>query len=211
LKSNGLRETITVANRSVAASSNQVMQAIESWPRLRPRERALDDFREIVEEHSSPLFRLAYRITGNRQDAEDVVQETFIKVHRSRTGFDERAQMSSWLHRIATNVAIDLLRKRRRQRVDVQETLDDHGALAVDDPDPERRVWGGEINQRVRNALERLSTKEKAAFVLRHLEGMSIEEIGRVTKTGTNTTKNLIFRAVRKIRRELAPYVEVNG
>jgi RNA polymerase sigma-70 factor (ECF subfamily) len=211
LKSNGLRETIIGANRSVAASSNQVMQAIETLPRLRPRENPLDDLRAIVEEHSSLLFRLAYRITGNRQDAEDVVQETFIKVHHNRTRFDERAQMSSWLHRIATNAAIDLLRKRRRQRADVQDALEDHAALAINDPDPERRAWGGEINERVRTALERLSAKEKAAFVLRHLEGMSIEEIGRVTKTGTNTTKNLIFRAVRKIRRDLAPYVEVNS
>lgn len=154
------------------------------------------------------LFRLALRITGNRQDAEDVVQETFIKVHRNRARFDGRAQLSSWLHTVATHAAIDLLRKRRRQHADVQDVLDDHAGLAIDDPDPERRAWAHQIRRRVQVAMARLSEKEKAAFVLRHLEGMSIEEIGRVTRTGTNTTKNLIFRAVRKIRRELAPYVE---
>jgi RNA polymerase sigma-70 factor (ECF subfamily) len=186
------------------------MEAIVTWPRTRRREEPLEDFRAIVEEYSGRLFQLAFRVTGNRQDAEDVVQETFIKAYRSRERFDERAVLSSWLHRIATNAAIDLLRKRRRQRADAEDALDDHAGLAVADPDPERRAWGGEIHDRVRRAMARLNEKEKAAFVLRHLQGMSIEEIGRVTKTGTNTTKNLIFRAVRKIRSDLAPWIEVN-
>ena len=184
------------------------MQAIGTWPQSRPRENPLADFRAIVEDHSTRLFRLAYRITGNRQDAEDVVQETFIKAHRNAERFDARSQMSSWLHRIATNVAIDLLRKRRRQHADSQDALEDHLSLAADDPGPERRAWGSEIHRKIQGALRGLSEKEKTAFVLRHLQGMSIEEIGQVTRTGTNTTKNLIFRAVRKIRRELEPHLE---
>jgi len=186
-----------------------MMEASATWLRPRPRENPLDDFRAIFEEYGMRLFRLAYRITGHRQDAEDVVQETFIRAHRNRARFDERAQLGSWLHCIATNVAIDVLRKRRRQHERAQESLDSHHDLSIADPDPEHRAHGREIERLIRQALGRLSEKEKAAFVLRHLEGMSIEEIGRVTGTGTNTTKNLIFRAVRKIRRELAPHVEV--
>jgi len=155
------------------------------------------------------LFRLAFRITGHRQDAEDVVQETFIRAHRNRERFDASAELGSWLHRIATNVAIDVLRKRRRRRAQVEDSLDAHVDLSVAEPDPEHRARGREIERLIRRALVLLSEKEKAAFVLRHFEGLSIEEIGRVTGTGTNTTKNLIFRAVRKIRRELAPHVEV--
>lgn len=185
-----------------------MMEASATWLRPRPLENTLDDFRAIFEEHGMRLFRLAYRITGHRQDAEDVVQETFIRAHRNRKRFDASSDVGSWLHRIATNAAIDLLRKRRRQRAEVQDSLDSHVELSIADPDPERRARGREVERMVRQALGLLSEKEQAAFVLRHLEGLSIEEIGRMTGTGRNTTKNLIFRAVRKIRLELAPHVE---
>ena len=186
-----------------------MMEASVTWVSAQPREHPLDDFRAIFEEHGVRLFRLAFRITGHRQDAEDVVQETFVRAHRNRARFDTRSELGSWLHRIATNVAIDVLRKRRRQRTHAQDSLDAHVDLSIAEPDPEHRARGREIERMIRQALGLLSEKEKTAFVLRHLEGLSIEEIGRVTGTGTNTTKNLIFRAVRKIRRELAPHVEV--
>src|SRR5512140_1859550 len=73
-----------------------------------------DAFRALVERHSRSVFRLAYRMTGNEQDAEEVVQETFLRAYRSLDTFEERAQFSTWLHRIAVNCALDLLRSRQR-------------------------------------------------------------------------------------------------
>ena len=119
-----------------------MMEASATWLRPRPRENTLDDFRAIFEEHGMRLFRLAFRITGHRQDAEDVVQETFIRAHRNRERFDASAELGSWLHRIATNVAIDVLRKRRRRRAQVEDSLDAHVDLSVAEPDPEHRARG---------------------------------------------------------------------
>src|SRR5438445_3761480 len=91
-----------------------------------------DAFRVLVERHSRSVFRLAFRMTGNEHDAEDVVQETFLKAYRKLDAFEERAQFGSWLHRIAANCAYDLLRARvrRDERVEVSEGPDGDRTLA---------------------------------------------------------------------------------
>jgi RNA polymerase sigma-70 factor (ECF subfamily) len=106
-------------------------------------------FRFLVERHSRDVFRLAFRMTGNEHDAEDVVQETFLKAYRKLSGFEERAQFGSWVHRIAANCAYDLLRARVRHddRVERAEGPAGDRTLTVpaDDPSPERLVAGGEV------------------------------------------------------------------
>jgi RNA polymerase sigma-70 factor (ECF subfamily) len=168
-------------------------------------------FRQLVEEHSRTMFRLAYRMTGNEQDAEDVVQETFLRAYRHMGRFDSRAQVSSWLHRIAANYAIDLLRRRKRWRMTSVEQLDYKTPLSSTEPGPERTAFGGEIHQTIDRALEALTPRERVAFVLRHYEGRSIEEIGRVLGTRTNATKNHVFRAVRKLRHALSATPELRS
>src|SRR5438477_11508834 len=83
----------------------------------RARDGDPDAFRELVERHGRNVFRLSHRLTGNEPDAEDVVQETFLKAHRSLSRFTGRAEFGSWIHRIATNCALDLLRRRERRPV----------------------------------------------------------------------------------------------
>jgi len=181
----------------------------------RARRGDTDAFRAIVEQHGRRLFRLARRITGNDMDAEDVVQETFIKAHRGlvdQAGYDDRATIGAWLHRIASNQALDLLRARRRAIV---RTVNDAPGVPglvetapSQAPDPERRAIDAEVRRRIGGAMGRLSPKEKAAFVLRHLEGRSIAEIGESLDMSGNATKQSIFRAVRKVRealRKVAP------
>jgi RNA polymerase sigma-70 factor (ECF subfamily) len=171
-----------------------------------------DSFRALVEEHSPMVFRLAFRMTGNASDAEDVVQETFLKAHRSLGGFDERARFGTWVYRIAVNAAIDLIRRRGRGTVVRPAGEDDPPVvetLASRDPQPDRVAMSGQIQRDVAAALTQLSERERAAFVLRHLEGMPIERISEVLKIGPNAVKQTVFRAVQKLRRELAPLAGV--
>jgi RNA polymerase sigma-70 factor (ECF subfamily) len=160
-------------------------------------------FRELVESYSPKLFRLAYRITGDEATAEDVVQEAFLRAYRSLGRFDERAQFGTWLHRIAVNAALEMVRKRQRQPS--QSSEDPHPSP---DPGPDRIALGLEVERAVRSALADLSPMERTAFVLRHFEGRSIAEICEQLGLGVSAGKQAIFRAVKKLRRVLEPFVE---
>jgi RNA polymerase sigma-70 factor, ECF subfamily len=175
---------------------------------LPPPERAVDSFRAVVEEHSRMVFRLAYRMTGNVEDAEDVVQETFLKAHRSFGRFDARASVATWIYRIALNAAIDVLRRRRKTgspRSPGNYEADPMEAVPSGDPLPDRVAFAGQVDSRVASALSRLSASEREAFVLRHLEGMPLERIAEILHVRPNAVKQTVFRAVQKLRRELAP------
>ncbi len=170
-----------------------------------------DAFRELVERHSRAVFRVAYRVTGRIEDAEDVVQETFLRAYRQLDRFEARANFGTWLHRIAANCAVDLIRARPRREMNEEDETLDRLAGADDDramPSPERAMLGVQIKARITEALERLTDMERAAFTLRHFEGMSIDEISRTLGLQANATKHSIFRAVRKMRRELRPLIE---
>jgi RNA polymerase sigma-70 factor (ECF subfamily) len=173
-----------------------------------------DAFRLLVERHSRAVFRVAYRMTGNEHDADDVVQETFLRVYRQLESFESRANFTTWLHRIAVNCSLDLLRTRQRhdkhRSNDSEEALM-NGDLATSEPHAERLLLSTEVRHQVSTALESLSGNERTAFVLRHFEGMSIEEIGSVLGTRVNATKNTIFRAVRKLRDQLEPLVRTTS
>ena len=168
-----------------------------------------EGFRVLVEQYSRPVFRLAFRMTGNEADAEEVVQEAFLRAYRGLGRFDGRAQFKTWLYRIATNAGLDLLRKRKRdeeRREPVApEGLHPAEVLPSENPSPDRLAQSEEMRVRVGDALGRLAPKEKAAFVLRHFEGMSIAEIGGTLEMRSSAVKNNIFRAVQKLRAELGP------
>jgi RNA polymerase sigma-70 factor, ECF subfamily len=167
-------------------------------------------FRLLVERHSRALFGLAYRMTGNEHDAEDVVQEAFLKAYRSLDRFEERSQVGSWLYRIASNCAFDVLRARRR-RESRFDSMDEPDApeMKAEQPGPDRLAMGADVHHRVDIALARMSPLERAAFVLRHFEGRSLQEISDALDQDTNTVKQSICRAVRKARHVLAPLAGV--
>jgi RNA polymerase sigma-70 factor (ECF subfamily) len=170
-----------------------------------------DAFRLLVEQHGRAIFRLAYRMTGNEEDAEDVVQETFLKAYRQIDRFDARSSFTTWLYRIASNCSLDLIRKRKTREARRERGPDPDrdvlATIATPTPGPERVLCSTQISECVLAALDELSAQERTAFVLRHFEGLSIEEIGRALGTGTNATKHSIFRAVQKLRRNLEPLV----
>jgi RNA polymerase sigma-70 factor (ECF subfamily) len=167
-------------------------------------------FRALVERHSRYVYQVAFRLTGSASDAEDVVQETFFKAYRQLNRFEARADFRTWIHRIAVNCAIDLIRARR-----YRETAHDPadleagtaGSLSSSDPPPDRLALSREIQDRVAAALQALTPMERAAFTLRHVEGRSIREIGTALGLKSEATKNSVFRAVRKMRLALEPLV----
>jgi len=174
-----------------------------------------DAYRVLVERHGRALFRLAYRMTGNEQDAEDVVQESFLRAYRQLSKFDERASFGTWLYRIVANCSLDLVRshKRRSERQPLAGCLESAEAedamlnLPSSDPTPERAALSGEVRERLQEAMNELSATERTAFVLRHFEGMAIEEVSRVLDCQPGAAKHSVFRAVRKLRRALEPVV----
>ena len=168
-----------------------------------------ETFQVLVERHSHAVFRLAYRMTGNEQDAEDVVQETFLRAFHRLSQFAGQASFGVWLHRIAANCSLDVLRQRQR-RVGARglgsplpaETLD---LLPSPMPTPDRMVVNAETQQQVQSALNTLSPQERAAFVLRHFENHSIADISSALGLRVSAAKHSVFRAVQKMRQALAP------
>jgi RNA polymerase sigma-70 factor (ECF subfamily) len=162
-------------------------------------------FRALVQRHSRPLFRLAFRLTGSEADAEDVVQETFLRAFVRLGQFEERAAVGSWLYRIAANASYDVLRARRRREAtwgagDAEEEAAEAPSEA---PGPERLAFSAELKGRVERVMARMSAAERASFVLRHFEGRSIREIGAELGQSENSAKQSLLRAVRKLRAAL--------
>jgi RNA polymerase sigma-70 factor, ECF subfamily len=169
-----------------------------------------EGFGLLVERHSRSVFRLAYRLTGNEQDAEDVVQETFLRAYKQLKNFEFRASFGTWLYRIAANYSLDLIRSRKRHQVErppADEETDVMASIPATEPGPERVAYSGQLERRIGSALAALSEQERTAFVLRHFEGFSIEEISATLGLGASAAKHSIFRAVQKLRRALEPVV----
>jgi len=166
-------------------------------------------FRVLVERHSHSVFRLAFRMTGNEQDAEDLVQETFLRAYKQMHRFDGRATFGTWIYRICANCSLDLIRARKSRKEQQpstdEETVNWLDRIATRDPSPERLTESGQIAHLLDAALKRLSGMERAAFVLRHYEGCDIEEIARALGVQPNAAKHSVFRAVQKLRRALEP------
>ena len=175
----------------------------------RARQGDSDAFRALVDTHSRSVFRLAFRMTGNEQDAEDVVQESFLRAYRQLGRFESRANFGTWLYRIVSNCSVDLMRSKQARHDQVRgDSLDQEDAIelpAADVPGPERMAQSAEIDRRVQDALRELSPLERAAFTLRHYEGRSIDEISETLGLGTSAAKHSVFRAVKKLRIALAP------
>jgi RNA polymerase sigma-70 factor, ECF subfamily len=179
-----------------------------------------DAFRVLVERHSHNVFRLAYRMTGNQHDAEEVVQEAFLRAYQKLSQFAERANFGTWVYRIAANYAIDRMRQRRTEdsqrelpaRTEVEGLeLDPMNIVPDTAPSPERLAQSGELAEHMRRAMDALTPAERTAFVMRHWGGSGIEEIAATLKSSTSAAKNTVFRSVQKLRQALGPFVESRG
>ena len=169
-----------------------------------------DAFRTLVETHSGQVYRIALGLVRNHHDAEEAVQETFLRAFRGLDSFRGDAIISSWLYRIAVNASHDVGRRRRR----VPEPLPEGPAAGPEpvtdhpDHDPERWAASRLLRADIDRAVLRLSDRERTIFVLRHDAGLKLSEIAEVLGKADGTVKNLLFRAVRKLRKTLAVHLE---
>jgi len=168
-----------------------------------------DAYGPLVERHSQSVFRVAFRITEDEADAEEVVQETFLRGYRSLENFNARSNFRTWIYRIAMNCAVDVLNRRKNQTVvPIAEDYDgEQTAVQLADraAGPDRLLLSQEIQARRHAAMEKLTPTERIAFVLRHMEDQSTEEIATALGIAPNSAKQAVFRAVQKLRQSLAP------
>jgi RNA polymerase sigma-70 factor (ECF subfamily) len=168
-------------------------------------------FRQLVEAYARALFALCVRITRDAALAEDAVQEALFNAWKHIEDFDGRSSFKTWLHRIAVNAALEQMRRNaRHEMVELgAESDEDAGDFllqrSADDPGPEQQALGDEIGRQVEDHLGRMTVIERTAFVLRHAEGHSIEDIAQTMSMNASASKQAIFRAVRKLRGALQP------
>ena len=154
----------------------------------------------VVRQHSARVYRLAYRLSGNRQDAEDLTQETFIRVFRSLASF-KPGTFEGWLHRITTNLFLDMVR--RRARIRMEALPEDSDRLPGLGPEPEQVFSDTHLDPMLQAALDDLPPEFRAAVVLCDVEGLSYEEIGATLGVKLGTVRSRIHRGRAALRSSL--------
>ena len=152
---------------------------------------------DIVKDHGDRVYRLAYRLSGNSHDAEDITQETFIRVFRSLDGF-RPGSFEGWLHRITTNVFLDMVR--RRQRIRMEALPEETDRIAGREPSPEQAFADANLDPDLQAALDELLPEFRAAVVLCDVEGLSYEEIGATLGVKLGTVRSRIHRGRQALR-----------
>jgi len=168
-----------------------------------------DAYGALVARHSQNVFRVAYRITGDEADADEVVQEAFLRGYQRLESFESRSEFGTWIYRIAVNCALNMINKRKVEATyQIGEETDpsQHQVQVADSAaSPERSLLSREIEALQRTAMRSLTATEKTAFILRHMEGRNTTEIADALHIAPNAAKQAVFRAVQKLRRSLAP------
>jgi len=172
-------------------------------------------FDQIVENNKKKVFYLAYDLTGSVQDAEDLSQEVFLKAYRALARFKGEATLSSWLYRITLNAFLDRSRKLSFRKEKEQQQIEEaEGTIASSIKDapsamlatPENYAESKQIQHHIDTALEQLTPKERAVFVMRHYKGMPGKQVGTLLNISEGTVKSLLFRAIKKLQKILSIY-----
>jgi RNA polymerase sigma-70 factor (ECF subfamily) len=158
---------------------------------------------ELVREHADRVYRLAYRLSGNQHDAEDLTQETFIRVFRSVQNY-QPGTFEGWLHRITTNLFLDMVR--RRGRIRMEALPEDYDRVPAEDPNPEQIYHDSRLGPDLQAALDSLPPEFRAAVVLCDVEGLSYEEIGATLGVKLGTVRSRIHRGRQALRDYLASH-----
>lgn len=165
---------------------------------------AMPSWDELVREHADRVYRLAYRLSGDAQDADDLTQETFIRVFRSLSNY-QPGTFEGWLHRITTNLFLDMVR--RRNRIRMEALPEDYDRVPADGPSPEQAYHDARLDPDLQSALDSLAPEFRAAVVLCDIEGLSYEEIGATLGVKLGTVRSRIHRG----RQALRDYLAHNG
>lgn len=173
-------------------------------------------FAAIYERYERPIYSLVYRLMGNAEDAFDITQDVFVKAYKALSKTSPDLNLSAWLHRIASNACMDVLRRRKIVRwLPWDPTEHANITPASDEDEPERRVVGRETRQQVQNVLNKMNERYRLCLVLREYQDMSCEEIAEVLGTSRQAVKSMLFRARDQFRdiyeREEAARLSPNG
>ena len=169
---------------------------------------AMPSWDELVRQHADRVYRLAYRLSGNQHDAEDLTQETFIRVFRSVQNY-QPGTFEGWLHRITTNLFLDMVR--RRGRIRMEALPEDYDRVPADEPDPEQIYHDSHLGADLQAALDSLPPEFRAAVVLCDIEGLSYEEIGATLDVKLGTVRSRIHRGRQALRDYLATQSDRHG
>jgi RNA polymerase sigma-70 factor, ECF subfamily len=166
-----------------------------------------DAFATLLERYKSRVFTLAYRMLGQREEAEDVAQEAFIHVYRAIDSFRVGDKFSSWIYRITSNLCIDHLRRRKHREISMDAPVDPEGEIKREYPDKARGPEGQVIDKEFKTALEKailsLSPAYRSVVVLRHVHNLAYEEIARTLDLPLGTVKTRLFRAREILKRKV--------
>lgn len=168
-------------------------------------------YQRLLDRHRQGIYGMAYRMLGDAEDANDVAQEAFVKAFTSLEKYDRRFKFSSWLYRIATNLCIDTLRRRKGHTISLDAEDEDGRDLKSRLPDrnsdPSDLVQRSERGAIIKRALEKLDAKYRTVIVLRHDQELSYEEIASILGLPVGTVKVRVHRARQRLRDLLVPYM----
>ena len=174
-------------------------------------------FELLLQRYRAPLVNFLYRMVRNREQAEDLAQEVFLRVYRAREDYEPSAKFTTWLFRIATNLALNSLRDHRYQKLEISmdapivanaEDGDERMMEVADEhPDIEQHLVEESRKKMIRHAIEKLPEKQRAAVLLHKYQELDYSEIAKILRCSESALKSLLFRAYETLRVELAPLV----
>ena len=174
-----------------------------------------DAFEQLVRAYDQAVLRRALNLLRNLDDARDVYQEAFLRAYRSLHSFHFDCSFHTWISRIATNLCLDQLRRRKVRREEPAVIASGDGQIdrtrevpeRSADGDPQRQFLSKELSDRIRQVLEEFTPRERTVFELRHYEGMRLKAIGELLGTTEEAAKNCLFRVTQKMRTALGDFV----
>ncbi|ALC92589.1 RNA polymerase subunit sigma [Bacillus sp. FJAT-18017] len=167
-----------------------------------------DAFAEIVEIYKDKLFQLAFRMLGNRHEAEDIAQEAFIRAYVNINSYNQEYKFSTWLYRIATNLCIDRIRKKKPDfYLDAEmagtEGLNLYSRIPSETPLPEKELEKMELQETIQQEILKLPDKYRSAIVLKYIDELSLNEISEILDLPLGTVKTRIHRGREALRKQL--------
>ncbi|ASS73961.1 RNA polymerase sigma factor SigW [Tumebacillus algifaecis] len=170
-------------------------------------------FAELVELYKDKLYNLGYRMLGNQQEAEDIAQEAFLRAYANLNKYNAQHKFSTWIYRIATNLCIDRIRKKKADysldaEVDGVEGADMYSRLKAPGDTPEQEVMRREARQEVQDAIDALPENYRTAVILKYLHDLSLLEISEILEVPVSTVKTRIHRGREALRTSLRPMQE---
>jgi RNA polymerase sigma-70 factor (ECF subfamily) len=200
--------TVGASGRSLAPDDRALIERAQTGDR--------EAFEALVHRYDRDVLRIALNVLHRTEDARDVYQEAFLKIYKNLARFRFECSFYTWMYRVVTNVCLDHLRRRSSRPEDQapEYAVNSRGDAPATDffdqqqqtgaaSNPEQRLMGLEIGQRISSALERLTPRERMVFEMKHYQGLKLRAIGEALGTTEETVKNSLFRATRKLRAQL--------